>query len=180
MFDIDRFIADCQAAIPDGQPAIREVVGRTFADPAAVAAAMAADARGGLHTLHRSDTLTILNAVWPPGMALPPHNHRMFAVIGVYEGREDNIFWRRRGDTIEAAGAQSLGPGDVATLGRDIIHSVTNPLPVTTRAIHVYGGDFFSPPEPRSDWEHATLTERPWDIERSRAAFREADARARR
>ena len=24
-----------------------------------------------------------------------PHNHEMWAVIGVYTGREDNIFWRR-------------------------------------------------------------------------------------
>ena len=46
-------------------------------------------------------------------MTIMPHNHRMWAVIGVYTGREDNIFWRRlpgagRG-MIEAAGAKSLG-----------------------------------------------------------------------
>jgi predicted metal-dependent enzyme (double-stranded beta helix superfamily) len=28
-------------------------------------------------------------------MTIMPHDHRMWAVIGVYTGREDNIFWRR-------------------------------------------------------------------------------------
>ena len=59
-------------------------------------------------------------------------------------GREDNIFWRRiKGDPkglVEAAGAKSLGEGDVAPLGIDIVHSVTNPLDRCTGALHVYGG----------------------------------------
>jgi predicted metal-dependent enzyme (double-stranded beta helix superfamily) len=28
-------------------------------------------------------------------MMVMPHNHHMWAIIGVYGGREDNIFWRR-------------------------------------------------------------------------------------
>jgi hypothetical protein len=58
---------------------------------------------------------------------------------------DDNIFWRRLpgqdGARIEAAGAKSLGERDVEALGRDIIHTVINPLPRLTGAIHVYGGD---------------------------------------
>jgi len=76
-------------------------------------------------------------------MSLMPHNHQMFSVIGIYSGREDNVFWRRTGTSIEAAGAKSLGVGDVASLGRDIIHSVLNPIGKMTCALHVYGGDFF-------------------------------------
>jgi hypothetical protein len=48
-----------------------------------------------------------------------------------------------------------------------------------TRAIHVYGGDFFAPPRPRSEWDPETLVERPWDIEHTRRLFSEAEARAR-
>ena len=79
--------------------------------------------------------------------------------------------------TIEAAGAKSLGAGDVATLGRDIIHSVLNPIGKMTCALHVYGGDFFEPDEPRSEWNHETLSERPWDIVRIKSLFHEAEAR---
>ena len=52
----------------------------------------------------------MLNVIWGPGMTIMPHDHRMWAVIGVYTGREDNIFWRRlpadADREIEAAGAQ--------------------------------------------------------------------------
>src|SRR5688500_18085631 len=87
-------------------------------------------------------------------MTIYPHNHRMWAVIGVYTGREDNIFWRQRPGAgrgkVEAAGAQALCEGDAVPLGPDIIHSVTNPIPRLTAAIHVYGGDFFG--AERSEW----------------------------
>jgi hypothetical protein len=65
----------------------------------------------GLHKLHQSHDLTILNVVWAPMMTIMPHNHSMWAVIGIYTGREDNIFWRRLPDgsgKVEAAGAQAL------------------------------------------------------------------------
>jgi len=101
----------------------------------------------------------------------------MFSVVGIYSGREDNIFWRRTEKSIEAFGAKSLGVGDVVTLDRTIIHSVLNPIGKMTCAIHVYGGDFFAPKEPRSEWDHETLIERPWDIEGIKTLFREADAR---
>jgi hypothetical protein len=28
-------------------------------------------------------------------MTVMPHNHNMWAIIGIYTGREDNILWRR-------------------------------------------------------------------------------------
>jgi predicted metal-dependent enzyme (double-stranded beta helix superfamily) len=102
----------------------------------------------------------------------------MWAMIGVYGGREDNIFWRRvKGAAtglIEAAGAQSLGPGQVASLGRDIIHSVTNPLGRCTAAIHVYGGAFFH--TARSEWDPETLLEGEYDLEKNMRLFQEANA----
>jgi predicted metal-dependent enzyme (double-stranded beta helix superfamily) len=107
-----------------------------------------------------------------------PHNHLMWAVIGIYTGREDNIFWRRLagedGGRIEAAGAKSLGERDVEPLGRDIIHTVTNPLPRLTGAIHVYGGDFFA--AKRSEWDPETLLERPFDMDKNLRLFEQANA----
>ena len=77
----------------------------------------------------------------------------------------------------DAAGGGALGAEPVATLGRDIIHSVATPMAKLTRAIHVYGGDFFNPPEPRSQWDHETLAEQPWDMDHTRAVFRQAETR---
>ena len=96
-----------------------------------------------------------------------PHNHEMWAVIGVYSGREDNILWRRLpddADRIEAAGAKSLSEGDVLAFGPDVIHSVINPIPRVTGAIHIYGGDFFG--VARSEWDPESLRERPYDMDK--------------
>ena len=177
MFDKDRFVQDCIAAVAEGQGAIRAVVEQAVADSAGVMSGLGEPEHGGITPLYRSHDLTIINFVWPPCMSLMPHNHQMFAVIGIYAGREDNIFWRKREATIEAAGAKSLGAGDVATLGRDVIHSVLNPIGKMTCALHVYGGDFFEPKEPRSEWDHETLIEQPWDTAKVKSLFQEADAR---
>lgn len=183
MFQKDRFIESCKAAVRDGQRAVRELVLEAIADPAGIIAELGEPAKAGLFPLYRAPDLTVINFIWAPYMTLLPHNHNMFAVIGIYGGREDNVFWRRidggerAGPGIEAAGAESMGTGQVATLGRDIIHSVANPIARLTGAIHVYGGDFFDPPEPRSQWDHETLVEQPLDLDYARSVFRDAEVR---
>jgi predicted metal-dependent enzyme (double-stranded beta helix superfamily) len=113
-------------------------------------------------------------------MTIMPHDHRMWAVVGVYSGREDNIFWRRLPGEVgklEAAGAKALSTGDAEPLGHNIIHSVTNPIPRLTGAIHVYGGDFFK--AERSEWDPETLLEERYDVEKNMRLFEEANARSR-
>jgi len=85
----------------------------------------------------------------------------MWANIGIYTGREDNILWRRTPETIEAHTAMALFEGDAAALPEDAIHSVTNPLRRFTGGIHIYGGDFFD--TCRSQWNPETLAEEPSD-----------------
>jgi predicted metal-dependent enzyme (double-stranded beta helix superfamily) len=177
--DLDQFIADCKMAVNDSAPtkAVRETVTRAVTDLPALEKALGTPERGGVQRVYVSDELTIINVIWAPFMTIRPHNHNMWAVIGVYGGREDNIFWRRLKDDsdgrIEAAGAKSLGPGEVRPLGDDIIHSVTNPTTKLTGAIHVYGGDFFE--MHRSEWEPETLTEQDYNIERNMRLFEDAN-----
>jgi predicted metal-dependent enzyme (double-stranded beta helix superfamily) len=77
---------------------VREVVARAVSAPTSILKQLGEPRRAALQTLYRSGDLTILNIVWAPYMTLMPHNHQMWAVIGLYTGREDNIFWRRGGD----------------------------------------------------------------------------------
>ena len=176
--DLERFISECRSALSGDMPAqhIREVVARAVSAPREVTAALGEPTRAGLHALYRSDDLTVINVVWAPRMTLMPHDHRMWAVIGIYGGREDNIFWRRiPGDSagrIEANRARALSDGDTVILAPDVIHSVTNPIPRLSAAIHVYGGDFFA--VDRSEWDPERLLERPYDMERAKRLFEEA------
>jgi predicted metal-dependent enzyme (double-stranded beta helix superfamily) len=175
--ELERFIEDChQAHAADpSHKAVREVVARAVSEPGAVLKWIGEPRRGEVQKLYHSPTLTILNVIWAPYMTIYPHNHRMWAVIGVYTGREDNIFWKKTGSRVTAAAAQSLCVRDAVPLGHDIIHSVTNPIPRLTGAIHVYGGDFFA--AERSEWDPETLLEGRYDAQKTMAFFEAANAR---
>jgi predicted metal-dependent enzyme (double-stranded beta helix superfamily) len=179
-FELDGFLQACRAAASstDAERAIRELVERAVSDPSAVAAAIGERVHAGPTTLHRAADLTVLDFAWAPWMCFKPHNHNLWSVVGIYSGREDNVFWRRTERSIEAAGARSLGVGEVSALGPHVIHSVLNPVGKLTRAIHIYGGDFFAPPQLRSEWDPETLVERPWDMDDTNRLFAEAEARA--
>jgi predicted metal-dependent enzyme (double-stranded beta helix superfamily) len=125
--------------------------------------------------LHRSETLTIFAATWTPLMNLMPHNHRMWALIGLYTGREDNILWRRSEQGVTAYGADCLFAGDVGVLPDTAIHSVTNPLERFTGGIHIYHGDFFA--TSRSQWNPETRAEEPSDGAVIRGIFDRANER---
>jgi predicted metal-dependent enzyme (double-stranded beta helix superfamily) len=178
MFDLEQFTADCRAALKadSSHKSVREVVARAVSDPAGILKGLGEPRRAEVQKLYHAPDLTILNVIWAPMMTVMPHNHQMWAVIGIYSGREDNVFWRRLPDNqhrVEAAGARSLCVGDAEPLGHNIIHSVTNPIPRLTGAIHVYGGDFFG--AHRSEWDPETLLEGPFDAERAMRRFEEAN-----
>jgi predicted metal-dependent enzyme (double-stranded beta helix superfamily) len=176
MFALERFVADCREAHAEDRShrAVREVLARALADRRSVLKELGEPKRAEIQKLHHAPDLTILNVIWAPRMTIFPHEHRMWAVIGIYTGREDNIYWRRLPDgRVEAAGAQSMCEGDAAPLGRDIVHSVTNPIGRFTGAIHVYGGDFFA--TERSEWDPETLREQRYDPGKTLRYFEEAN-----
>ena len=168
MLDRDELVARCIAASEetDGLLAMREVLERSVRE---IPQEVAKPAAGWLDIWHLSPTLTVLSAVWPPGMTLYPHDHRMWAAIGIYGGQEDNTFYRRRDDRLVSSGGRELREHAVVLLGDDMIHSVHNPLQRYTGAIHVYGGDFVN--APRSQWDPDTLAEEPYDLAAVRRLF---------
>jgi predicted metal-dependent enzyme (double-stranded beta helix superfamily) len=179
MFESSRFIQDCRDALREANShaAVKEVVARAVNEPGDVLKALGEPKLGGLQALYRSDTLTILNVLWGPGMSLYPHDHGMWAVIGIYSGREDNTFYRKDESGLTAHSAKTLEIKDTIPLGDAVIHAVTNPLDKITAAIHVYGGDFFA--VPRREWDPRTFEERAFDLEHAKQIFEEANNRLR-
>ena len=170
MFNLDNFIESCESAVTNNEThlEIKEIVEKAVSDPESLMKAVGEPSKTGASPVFSSSKLTIVNVVWAPWVTIYPHNHNIWAVIGIYSGREDNIFWRRISEDkqgrIEAAGARSLCLGDVTPLGPDIIHSVNNPIPRNSGAIHIYGGDFFHV-ENRSEWDPEDLTEHEYNAE---------------
>ncbi len=176
MFDVDDFVAGCRSALSEtsAAPAVKEILDRALADPSSIDAALGGPKPGGVYPLHVAEDLTVLQIVWPPHVELFPHDHRMWAANGIYRGQEDNTFFRRGDDGgLVASGGKELVDGDSVVLGREVIHSVTNPRGTHTAAIHVYGGDFFA--TPRSEWDPVTLAEQPFDVEHLKTTLAQAE-----
>ena len=145
-------LGDLQDALAEDSPqlAIRDVLRRALERSDEIAEALPCT-RAELTPLLNTPELTVVKTVWAPGMRVPPHDHRMWAAIAVYAGKEDNTFFRRAGDGIEQSGGKELGAGEIGLMGTDTIHAVHAPLTRSwTGAIHVYGGDFVR--KQRSIW----------------------------
>jgi predicted metal-dependent enzyme (double-stranded beta helix superfamily) len=175
LFEVDTLVASCRGALGETEPrrAVRDVLSRALGRTDEIAAALGRW-EGGLEILFNSPELTVLNVVWAPCMTLYPHDHRMWAVIAIYGGAEDNTLYRRGPHGLVKSGGRALREGDVLSLGAEAIHSVENPMRRFTGAIHVYGGDFVN--QPRSQWNPDTLQEQPYDAEQVRRVFAEANA----
>lgn len=175
MFDKERFVEDCRAAArgSDAQAAIRELVAKAVSEPGGVIRGLGEPSRSGIETLYRGDDLTVLNLSWGPQMFVRPHDHRTWAVIGIYGGCEQNSFFRRGNGGLTRHGMKELSAKDSISLGASIIHAVHNPLDRITSAIHVYGGDFFA--IPRSEWHPESFEEQPYSVEQTLKAFEDAN-----
>jgi predicted metal-dependent enzyme (double-stranded beta helix superfamily) len=175
MLDVDQFVAECQASLLEAEPrlAVADLLERTLDGASSVERALPAT-RAELTTLHHSPELTVLKVVWAPGMSIWPHDHQMWAAIGIYAGQEDNTFFRRLDSSLEPRRTRELSTNDVVLLGDDAIHAVHNPLGICTGAIHVYGGDFFD--RDMSQWNPETL-EPELDTRSPASFFEEANER---
>lgn len=120
--------------------AIAEVVKRYVREGPTLDNAFADSPLGPL-TLYSTPELTVQRIEWPAGFRGAPHDHRMWAVVGVYVGAEHNQFHRRGDHGLEDAGGRVLEQGDVLVLGDEAIHSVANPSRGSVIGLHVYGGD---------------------------------------
>ena len=56
-----------------------------------------------------------------------------------------------------------LKHGDIAVLHPEAIHAIFNPLPTSSSAIHVYGGDLVNRPD-RSMWNPQTIDREDYEI----------------
>ncbi len=175
LVDMQKFIEECIEANKevDSQAAVKEVLKRGVSNASDMLKAIGEPTEAGLKVFLRTKELTIFAASWTPQMNLMPHNHKMWANIGIYTGREDNIIWENQKNGLEAKDVRCLFEGDVATLNTSAIHSVTNPLKRFTGGLHIYGGDFFA--TERSQWNPETLAEEPSNGDVIRGVFKEAN-----
>ena len=167
MFDLQGFVDRCKELVRSPHPAaqILELMRTAVKDAGSIKKAVApADPQAPVTDaiLFRSDDLLVFNATLPPHFVSVSHDHRMWAVIGIYEGQENNVFYKRSPTRLEEVNRREVLAGEAILLGPDVIHAVANPLDFTTLGLHVYGGDLHS--AERSMWNPHTGEELRYDV----------------
>ncbi|MGB0846404.1 MAG: hypothetical protein ACPGSM_06750 [Thiolinea sp.] len=139
---IDKFIADLRAVAtqPDAKQQVQNILRAMIADPEKLAAALP-DYSENDTVLYEDDSLSVWHVRFIPGIAVPPHEHRIPAFIGVYLGQERNDFYQLTdGGKLINSGHQVLAPGDMLAMGVEAIHSVNCVSDEPCCGLHVYLG----------------------------------------
>lgn len=156
-FDLDTFVAKCQAAIglPDAIGRIAQVVGTAIAEPDAVVSAIearkasVANAGSMAQVLLNDEGLTIYQLSFPPFLWGVPHDHATWSIIGVYAGAEAFNVYREENGFIAPLSRQVIAAGEVMHFPADLIHDIENPTATPSGSIHVYGNRHFEHPARR-------------------------------
>ncbi len=89
-------------------------------------------------------TFCVTALAFKPGASTGVHNHRVWGVVGVYRGIEDQTFYKKVPEGgLRCAGGMICEPGDCSYLlpPEEEIHDVKNPTGDCSVSIHVYGAD---------------------------------------
>jgi predicted metal-dependent enzyme (double-stranded beta helix superfamily) len=155
-FHLDRFVADARqaAAGPDPARALEALMQRVFAAPEAIAAAIPAFEEDEV-TLFEDDSVSIWHERFHPHEVLPPHDHAMPAVIGVYRGRERNRLFRPSPDgTLAPGGCLDLSAGEIHVFGPRDVHTVQALDRAPSLGLHVYLGALTRTERSLYDWDN--------------------------
>jgi len=159
---VDGFLAAARRALAGASP---EGAMRTLLD----ATVAALHAQCGKWIEHNDDELllvstpqlTVYHITLSPRIHYPPHEHRMPAMIGLYQGTETSFSYRRDGKALVQTARHDHAAPCVAALPADVIHSVVNMGEARSAAIHVYFGDLAA--AERSLWDLDLRGERRFD-----------------
>ena len=137
-FSFDTLVSDIRQAAkaPDAEAAIREVLTAAVADPAPLIAATPEDGEDEI-LYFEDETLSIWRCRFHPHEAIPAHEHKLKVLIAGYAGGETSALYRRGPGGLEHIETVTARAGDVITLDRDAIHTVTTEggAPSLVRAI---------------------------------------------
>ncbi len=168
---LNRFVEACVPLAPSrDHDGVAALLRKLIADPETFASTVPAFdecppsdrgwVMGGEHVCHQSDELTVMVLDTLPGVLQPPHDHSMKAIIGVFEGQEDQRFYAKVDGGATPSSTRSLGAGEVVVLGEQAVHAISSPPGRHARAVHVYFGDIYE--VERSLYHPETLEQVPY------------------
>ncbi len=156
-FDLDALVVKLRAAAagPDPRAGVKALIEQAVSDPERFRAATPDFAEDEI-ILFEDDSVSIWLCRFQPGQAVPPHDHRMSAIIGLYDGIESNVFFENDPDSlIRESGEVRLAAGDVLQIGPSAIHAVRCVSDTPCQGIYVYLGRLTTVPRSLFDLKNA-------------------------
>ena len=141
-FSLTEFVRSARSAAVEPRPvtAVKTLMSQTFADPQSIAKAVGSFSSAD-ECLYEDDEVSVYWVRFAPHELVPPHNHRMHAFLGVYEGSEVNLLYRQvESGQLELAKRRTLSPGDTMSMGGDGIHAVHTEDAMPSLGLHIYLG----------------------------------------
>ncbi len=141
-FNLDGFVEMLKAIRLETEPVtrIKSIMDEAFRYPVTIRDSMPSF-KADETTLFEDDKISIWHCRFNPETPIPPHDHQMPAIIGVYAGIERNCFYKlETEEKISLSGHTDIGPGQVIKIAPTAIHSVECISVEPSCGIHVYFG----------------------------------------
>ena len=141
-FSLTGFVQSARSAAADTRPvaAVNTLMSQAFADPQAIAKAVGSII-AAFECLYEDDEVSVYTVRFAPHELVPPHNHRIHAFLGVYEGTEVNLLYRQvESGQLKLAKTRVLNPGDTMAIGGGGIHAVHTENSMPSLGLHIYLG----------------------------------------
>lgn len=153
-FSLDQFVADGRAAAakPNALQAADALMVAIFSDPQAIASSMPPMEEDEV-ILFEDDSVSIWHERFLPTGELPPHDHQLSAVIGVYHGMERNRLFRKSGGRLVEAGSLVLCAGQTHVFGPHDVHAVQALNSAPSLGLHIYLGPLTKVERSLFDWD---------------------------
>lgn len=141
-FNLNELVEAIKVASREANPltCVKAILDQVFRDPVAIRDSMPSFEQDET-TLFEDDRISIWHCRFNPGTPIPPHDHQMSAIIGIYTGIERNCFYRLQTEgTLTSSGHTDMEPGRVLKIAPTAIHSVECISEEPSCGIHVYFG----------------------------------------
>ena len=141
-FDLNTFTDQLRSASKqtDAKIQVYKLMQQAFSAPEEISKNLPKFAKENDVMLFEDKNISIWHSRFPANLIVPPHDHQLVAMIGVYQGVEKNKFYLPENGKLIHKSTQYIKSGDIALIEPDSIHSVQTANNQPCYAIHVYLG----------------------------------------
>jgi len=141
-FDLNALVEELKPASRSAapKPEVKAIMERVFHDPDTIRQHIPEFEEDEIN-LYEDEAISIWVCQFMPGSPIPPHDHQMPAMIGLYAGVERNRFFKLEAESkITETGYVDLNPGEILNITPTAIHTVECVSEEPSCGIHVYFG----------------------------------------